>query len=116
MKDSEEKMTPAIPILRSDSGLREGLYSIPKPLDHIVGLNAPMEELKGMLLKDGVQVVVISAPGGCGKTVLAEMLCNDKQIRGIVGINFIVFILLVIFLLAIVSQMLHVHYLACLDR
>ncbi|KAM7478761.1 hypothetical protein LguiA_026974 [Lonicera macranthoides] len=51
VKDLEEKMTPAIPNPRSHSGLREGLYGIPKPPDHIVGLNAPLEELKGILLK-----------------------------------------------------------------
>ncbi|KAM7482061.1 hypothetical protein LguiB_006644 [Lonicera macranthoides] len=52
VKDLKEKMTPAIPI--------------PKLPDHIVGLDAPLEEVKGILLKHWVQVVVISAPGGCG--------------------------------------------------
>ncbi|KAE9466859.1 hypothetical protein C3L33_01208, partial [Rhododendron williamsianum] len=28
------------------------------------------------------QVVVVSAPGGCGKTTLAKMVCHDEEIKG----------------------------------
>ncbi|XP_059623794.1 probable disease resistance protein At5g66900 isoform X1 [Cornus florida] len=48
----------------------------------VVGLDVPLQELKMKLLKDGVQVVVLSAPGGCGKTTLAKMLCHDVEIEG----------------------------------
>ena len=42
------------------------------PLDFTVGLDMPME-LKTLLL---------TAPGGCGKTTLVQLLCQDDQIRG----------------------------------
>jgi replication-associated recombination protein RarA len=35
------------------------------------------------LFKDGVSIVVLSAPPGCGKTTLARLLCHDKEVEGI---------------------------------
>ncbi|XP_027153277.1 probable disease resistance protein At5g66900 [Coffea eugenioides] len=58
-----------------------GWCDVPGFPEFVVGLDAPLEELKLMLLKDGVSVLVLSAPGGCGKTTLAKMLCHDPQIR-----------------------------------
>ncbi|KAJ9170743.1 hypothetical protein P3X46_018827 [Hevea brasiliensis] len=48
-----------------------------------VGLENPMKDLKEKLLKgDEVsQVIVASAPGGCGKTTLATALCQDANIK-----------------------------------
>ncbi|MFS7942499.1 putative P-loop containing nucleoside triphosphate hydrolase [Helianthus anomalus] len=40
-----------------------------------------------MLLKDDIQVLTVSAPGGCGKTTLAKILCHDNDIKGIFGDN-----------------------------
>ncbi|KAJ4828380.1 hypothetical protein Tsubulata_017836 [Turnera subulata] len=45
-----------------------------------VGLEVPLRELKMELFKDGVSVVVLSAPPGCGKTTLAKLLCHDRQV------------------------------------
>lgn len=50
----------------------------------VLGLDLPLEELKVMLLKDNdvlPTVVVLSAPPGCGKTTLANMVCIDSTIK-----------------------------------
>lgn len=47
-----------------------------------IGLDAHLEKLKKMLFRDGASVIVVSAPGGCGKTTLAQLLCCDGQVRG----------------------------------
>ena len=52
------------------------------PPDFTVGLDMPMKELKTLLLKEEVQLLLLTAPGGCGKTTLVQMLCQDDQIRG----------------------------------
>ncbi|KAI7751671.1 hypothetical protein M8C21_010558 [Ambrosia artemisiifolia] len=53
----------------------------------IVGLDFHVKEVKCMLLKEENKVVVVSAPGGCGKTTLAKTLCQDDEIKGIFGDN-----------------------------
>ncbi|KAK9054078.1 hypothetical protein SSX86_025154 [Deinandra increscens subsp. villosa] len=61
--------------------------NVPGLPDFIVGLDFHLRELKRMLLKDHDQVLTVSAPGGCGKTTLANMLCHDEEIKGIFGGN-----------------------------
>ncbi|KAK9054077.1 hypothetical protein SSX86_025153 [Deinandra increscens subsp. villosa] len=61
--------------------------NVPGLPDFIVGLDFHLRELKRMLLKDHDQVLTVSAPGGCGKTTLAKMLCHDNEIKGIFGGN-----------------------------
>ncbi|KAF5766250.1 putative powdery mildew resistance protein, RPW8 [Helianthus annuus] len=56
---------------------------VPGLPDVIVGLDSHFKEVKRVLLKDDNQVVIVSAPGGCGKTTLARMLCHDDEIKGI---------------------------------
>jgi guanylate kinase len=34
------------------------------------------------LLKEEVSVLVLTAPGGCGKTTLVKMLGQDEEIKG----------------------------------
>ena len=51
--------------------------------DLTVGLDMPMKELKTLLLKEEVKLLLLTAPGGCGKTTLVKMLCQDKEIKGI---------------------------------
>ncbi|KAL8199358.1 hypothetical protein R6Q57_012926 [Mikania cordata] len=53
--------------------------------DLIVGLDFHLKELKRLLLKIDNQVMTVSAPGGCGKTTLAKMLCHDDEIKSIFG-------------------------------
>ncbi|XP_050382699.1 probable disease resistance protein At5g66900 [Argentina anserina] len=49
----------------------------------IVGMDAPLKDLKEKLLyDDGVSMLVLTAPGGCGKTTLATMFCQDEEVKG----------------------------------
>ncbi|XP_022978618.1 probable disease resistance protein At5g66900 [Cucurbita maxima] len=56
---------------------------VPQLREQTVGLQKPVKELKLKLLKNGAQMVVVTAPGGCGKTTLALKLCHDKEIKDI---------------------------------
>ncbi|KAL6224744.1 hypothetical protein ACLB2K_003599 [Fragaria x ananassa] len=48
-----------------------------------VGLDVPLMELKMKLLKDDeVTMLVLTAPGGSGKTTLATKFCQDKDVQG----------------------------------
>ncbi|KAM3709374.1 hypothetical protein ACJW31_02G167600 [Castanea mollissima] len=63
---------------------------IPRPVscavrertESTVGLDMPIRELKTLLLTEKVRLLPLTAPGGCGKTKLVEMLCQDEQIKG----------------------------------
>ncbi|XP_004288074.1 PREDICTED: probable disease resistance protein At5g66900 [Fragaria vesca subsp. vesca] len=46
-----------------------------------VGLDGPLNELKMMMFNDEVSMVVLTAPGGCGKTTLATKFCRDKKVQ-----------------------------------
>lgn len=59
--------------------------AVPELPQLIVGLEAPLEELKRKILDDGgASMIVVTAPGGCGKTTLATKFCQDQQVKGIV--------------------------------
>ena len=76
------------------SGIRESMDStrsmettrvscaVREPPVFTVGFDMPMKELKTLLLKEEVQLLLLTAPGGRGKTTLVQMLCQDDQIRG----------------------------------
>ncbi|PWA58352.1 Disease resistance protein [Artemisia annua] len=64
-----------------------GSCGVPGLPEVIVGFDHRLAELKYRLLKDDTKVLVISAPGGCGKTTLAKMLCHDKDIKDVFGQN-----------------------------
>ncbi|KAK9285365.1 hypothetical protein L1049_024556 [Liquidambar formosana] len=66
-----------------------GSCGVPEPPALTVGLDLPLKELKMWLFSDGPQVLVLSAPGGCGKTTLAKKLCQDKEVKGIVFCVFV---------------------------
>ncbi|XP_022865570.1 probable disease resistance protein At5g66900 [Olea europaea var. sylvestris] len=91
VKVLEEKMDKIISTQDNGRSVNSNGFSgwcgVPGVPDFVVGLDAQLQELKGMLLKDGVPIVVLSAPGGCGKTTLAKLLCNDDEIKGIYGNN-----------------------------
>ncbi|CAB4317860.1 unnamed protein product [Prunus armeniaca] len=55
----------------------------------VVGLDFPLKELKRKLLnlKDGVSMLVLTAPGGCGKTTLATAFCQDQEVIDTFGDN-----------------------------
>ncbi|XP_039157804.1 probable disease resistance protein At5g66900 isoform X2 [Eucalyptus grandis] len=70
-------------------GLQSGLgtwgnLSVPVAPAFMVGSEAEvsMREIKLRLLKGGVSVIVVTAPGGCGKTTLLKKLCHDWEIKG----------------------------------
>ncbi|XP_022875447.1 probable disease resistance protein At5g66900 [Olea europaea var. sylvestris] len=91
VKVLEEKMDEIISIKDNYRSVNSNGFSgrcgVPAVPDFVVGLDVQLQELKSMLLRDGVQIVVLSAPGGCGKTTLAKLLCNDDGIKGIYGNN-----------------------------
>ena len=58
-------------------------FAVREPPDFTVGFDMPMKELKTLLLKEEVQLLLLTAPGGCGKTTLVQMLCQDKEIKRI---------------------------------
>ncbi|XAR57823.1 hypothetical protein NMG60_11026099 [Bertholletia excelsa] len=55
-----------------------GCCRVPGVRQYVVGLEERISELKMLLLKNAV--VVVSAPGGFGKTTLVKVLCNDEEI------------------------------------
>ncbi|PRQ47858.1 putative powdery mildew resistance protein, RPW8 [Rosa chinensis] len=59
----------------------EAWYAVPELPTLTVGLDGPLNELKMKLLNNGVSMVVLTAPGGCGKTTLATKFCQDKQVQ-----------------------------------
>ena len=58
-------------------------FAVREPPDFTVGFDMPMKELKTLLLKEEVTLLLLTAPGGCGKTTLVQMLCQDKEIKRI---------------------------------
>ncbi|KAL6140176.1 hypothetical protein ACLB2K_058477 [Fragaria x ananassa] len=56
--------------------------AVPELPEVIVGLEAPLKDLKTKLLgNDGFSMLVLTAPGGCGKTTLATNCCKDQEVR-----------------------------------
>lgn len=69
-------------------------WRVPTLPTGIVAFEKPLENLKAVVLADKMDcvdgfddgsVVVVSAPGGCGKTTLVTMLCYDPDIRAKFG-------------------------------
>ncbi|KAJ6378636.1 hypothetical protein OIU78_028793 [Salix suchowensis] len=58
------------------------LYLPPEPPAIIVGLDKQLRDLKKELLNNKLSVIVITAPGGSGKTTLAKKLCHEDDIKG----------------------------------
>ncbi|TXG59495.1 hypothetical protein EZV62_014068 [Acer yangbiense] len=60
----------------------DGPCLVPDPPEITPGLDAPLKELRTELVKDeGMQVIVVSALGGAGKTTLVKKLCADNEIK-----------------------------------
>ncbi|PRQ47860.1 putative powdery mildew resistance protein, RPW8 [Rosa chinensis] len=59
----------------------EAWCAVPELPTLTVGLDGPLNELKMKLFNNGVSMVVLTAPGGCGKTTLATKFCQDEQVQ-----------------------------------
>ncbi|KVI08617.1 Disease resistance protein [Cynara cardunculus var. scolymus] len=85
--DLEEKLDRVLSAVTTPVGTSSGSCTVPGIPQLIVGLDLHLEELKHRLLKDETQLLVVSGPGGCGKTTLVKMLCNDNGIKDMFGEN-----------------------------
>ncbi|XP_060194784.1 probable disease resistance protein At5g66900 isoform X2 [Lycium barbarum] len=56
-------------------------FEVPQVPDSVFGFEVPLQELKLKLFDEKDQVVVLSAPAGCGKTTLAAMVCQQDDIK-----------------------------------
>ncbi|XP_042493343.1 probable disease resistance protein At5g66900 [Macadamia integrifolia] len=63
------------------STINKGLFAVPQLPNHLVGFDIAIRELKIELFKENVTVLGVCAPGGCGKSTLAAMLCRDEEVR-----------------------------------
>ena len=63
--------------------------AVRRPPIFTVGFDMPMKELKALLLKEEVHQLLLTAPAGCGKTTLVQMLCQDEKIKGTTSISLI---------------------------
>ncbi|PRQ53791.1 putative powdery mildew resistance protein, RPW8 [Rosa chinensis] len=59
----------------------EDRCALPELPPLIVGLHIPLEKLKTELFKDEVSRLVLTGPGGCGKTTLASKFCQDQDVK-----------------------------------
>ncbi|KAL7585881.1 hypothetical protein Lser_V15G45399 [Lactuca serriola] len=75
-------------------------WRVPRLPSGIVAFEEPLQKLKAAVLAstdiddggssmgcDDRSVLVVAAPGGCGKTTLVKMLCHDAEIRERFGEN-----------------------------
>ncbi|KAM1836741.1 hypothetical protein ACFX14_018630 [Malus domestica] len=67
-------------VIQKQEGFHD-LGSVPEPPRVTVGLDEPLRDLKIMLLKDDVSMLVLTAAGGCGKTTLAMKFCQDEDVK-----------------------------------
>ncbi|XP_016553925.1 probable disease resistance protein At5g66900 [Capsicum annuum] len=58
-----------------------GWSDVPPIPDFVVGFQVPRQDLKLKLLQEKDQVLVLSAPPGCGKSTLAAVVCQEDDIK-----------------------------------
>lgn len=62
----------------------KGSCVVPEPSSFTVGLDVPLTELKLRLFNESQSLLLVTAPGGCGKTTLASIFCLDHDVKGII--------------------------------
>ena len=70
-----------IGFLGSEGKGQSGGCSAPDPPKFMVGLDM-MIKLKKLVVEGDATVVVVTAPGGCGKTAIVLKLCQDPDVKG----------------------------------
>ena len=70
-----------IGFLGSEGKGQSGGCSAPDPLKFMVGLDM-MRKLKKLVVEGDGTVVVVTAPGECGKTAIVLKLCQDPDVKG----------------------------------
>ena len=70
-----------IRFLDSEGKGQSGGCSAPDPPKFMVGLDM-MIKLKKLVVEGDASVVVVTAPGGCGKTAVVLKLCQDPDVKG----------------------------------
>ncbi|KAL6220458.1 hypothetical protein ACLB2K_008214 [Fragaria x ananassa] len=81
LKNIEEKLDQFL--IQKQPGDRKAWMSteVPELPRFTVGLDTHLKELKMKLFKDGGSKLVVTAPGGSGKTTLAQMLYHDQEVK-----------------------------------
>ncbi|KAI7729326.1 hypothetical protein M8C21_018546 [Ambrosia artemisiifolia] len=79
--DLSDKLDQVLSAVTTHTHVNRNSCIVPRLPEHVVGFNLHLEELKRRLLNCDTQVLVVSGPGGCGKTTLAKMLCHDNEIK-----------------------------------
>lgn len=93
--------------------------SVPKPRKVPVGLDWPLMRLKKKLLTDStVDSLLVSSPGGCGKTTLVTHLCHDEEINGLLSLlqsfqSLLFFLFLIILSVFYFGRALQAYLLLC---
>ncbi|XP_030472237.1 probable disease resistance protein At5g66900 [Syzygium oleosum] len=84
-----KKVKESISVIVNTGALQSGFeasgnLAVPAAPHFIVGseVEASLRKLKEQLLEEGVSVIAVTAPGGCGKTTLLKKLCHDAAIKG----------------------------------
>nr|WAQ80561.1 resistant protein NLR [synthetic construct] len=81
LKNIEQRLDQIV--IQKQPGDRKAWMSteVPELPQFTVGLNTHLKELKMKLFKDGGSMLVVTAPGGSGKTTLAKMLYHDQEVK-----------------------------------
>ncbi|KAM5576460.1 hypothetical protein ABKV19_007367 [Rosa sericea] len=75
------KQIEASSVIQNEAKIEDGC-AVPELPQLTVGFDEPAEELKMKPFKDGLMsVLVITAPGKCGKITLAAKFCEDEEIK-----------------------------------